>query len=52
MWLDEIGGQLRWSFFRLLRMGMRGRLLKSWCVMEGAIQALFYRPREGERGHE
>jgi hypothetical protein len=25
------------------------RLLESWCVMKGAIQASFYRPREGER---
>jgi hypothetical protein len=28
---------------------MRGRLLESWCVMEGAVHASFYRPREGER---
>jgi hypothetical protein len=49
MWLDEIGRQMRWSFFGLLGMRMRGRLLESWCVMKGDIQASFYRPREGER---
>jgi hypothetical protein len=49
MWLDEIGRQMRWSFFRLLGMRMRGRLVEIWCVMEGAGQASFYRPREGER---
>jgi hypothetical protein len=37
MWLDEIGRQMRWSFFGLLGMRMRGRLLESWCVMEGAV---------------
>jgi hypothetical protein len=52
MWLDEIGRQSGWSFFGLLGMRMRGVLLESWCVMEGAVQASFYRPREGERRHE
>jgi hypothetical protein len=52
MWLDEIGRQRGWSFFGLLGMRMRGILLESWCVMEGVVQASFYRPREGERGHE
>jgi hypothetical protein len=27
-------------------------LLESWCVAEWGVQASFYRPREGERGHE
>jgi hypothetical protein len=52
MWRDEIGRQRKWSFFGLLGMRMRGRLLESWCVVEGAIQASFYWPREGERRHE
>jgi hypothetical protein len=52
MWLDEIGRQSGWSFFGLLGMRMRGILLESWCVMEGAVQASFYRPREGGRRHE
>jgi hypothetical protein len=49
MWLDEIGRQIGWRFFGLLGMRMRGILLESWCVMEGAVQASYYRPREGER---
>jgi hypothetical protein len=49
MWLDEIGRQRGWSFFGLLGMTMRGILLESWCVMEGVVQASFYRPREGGR---
>jgi hypothetical protein len=52
MWRDEIGRQRKWSFFGLLGMRMRGRLLESWCVVEGAIQDSFYWPREGERRHE
>jgi hypothetical protein len=24
-------------------------MLESWCVVEGGVQASFYRPREGER---
>jgi hypothetical protein len=52
MWLDKIGRQMRWSFFGLLEIRMRGRLLENWCVTEGAVQASLYRPREGERGHE
>jgi hypothetical protein len=40
------------SFFGLLGMEMRGRMLESWCVVEGGVQPSFYRPREGERGHE
>jgi hypothetical protein len=52
MWLDEIGRQSGWNFFRLLGMRMRGILLESWCVVEWGVQASFYRPREGERGHE
>jgi hypothetical protein len=52
MWLDEIGRHSGWSFFGLLGMRMRGILLESWCVMEGAVQASFYRPRKGERRHE
>jgi hypothetical protein len=51
MWLDEIGRQMRWSFFGLLGMRMRERFLESWSVMEGAVQASFYRRREGERRH-
>jgi hypothetical protein len=51
MWLDKIG-RLSWSFFGLLGMRMRGILLESWCVMEGAVHASFYIPRERERGHE
>jgi hypothetical protein len=52
MWLDEISRQMRWSFFGLLEMRMREILLESWCVMEGTVQATFYRPREGERRYE
>jgi hypothetical protein len=52
MRLDEIGRQRGWSFFGLLGMRMRRILLESWSVMEGAVQASFYRPREGERRHE
>jgi hypothetical protein len=52
MWLDEIGRKSGWSFFGLLGMRMRGIMLESWCVMEGVIQASFYRPRERERRHE
>jgi hypothetical protein len=52
MWLDEIGRQSGWSFFGVLGMRMRGILLESWCVMEGAVQASIYRPREEERRHE
>jgi hypothetical protein len=52
MWLDEIGRQSGWSFFALLGIRMRGILLERWCVMEGAVHASFYRPREGERRHE
>jgi hypothetical protein len=52
MWLDEIGRPSGWSFFGVLGMRMRGILLESWCVMEGAVQASIYRPREEERRHE
>jgi hypothetical protein len=52
MWLDEMGRQSGWSFFGLSGMRMREILLESWCVMEGAVQTSFYRPREGERRHE
>jgi hypothetical protein len=52
MWLDEIDRQRRWSFFGLLGMRMRGRLLQHWCVVERGVQATFYRPTVGERGHE
>jgi hypothetical protein len=52
MWLDEIGRQRRWSFFGLLGMRMRGRLLESLCVVKRGVHTSFYRPREGERGHE
>jgi hypothetical protein len=48
----ELSGRGRENFFGLLGMRMRGRMLESWCVMEGALQASFYRPREGERRHE
>jgi hypothetical protein len=41
VWLDEIGRQSGWSFFRLLGMIMREILLESWCVMEGPVQASF-----------
>jgi hypothetical protein len=44
--------QSGWSFFGLLEMRMRGTLLESWCVVEWGVHASFYRPREGERGHE
>jgi hypothetical protein len=50
--LDRTGRQSGWSFFGLLGMRMRGILLESWCVVEWGVQASFYRPREGERGHE
>jgi hypothetical protein len=49
MWLDEIGRQIGWRFFGLLGMRMRGILLERWCVMEGAVQASYYRPTERER---
>jgi hypothetical protein len=52
MWLDRTGRQCRWSFCGLLGMGMRRKRLESWCVVEGGVQASFYRSREGERGHE
>jgi hypothetical protein len=50
--LDRTGRQSGWSFFGLLGMRMREILLESWCVVEWGVQASFYRPREGERGHE
>jgi hypothetical protein len=28
------------------------RMLGSWCGVVGDVHASFYRPREGERGHE
>jgi hypothetical protein len=48
----ELAGRGRENFFGLLGMGMRGRVLESWCVVKGAVQASFYRPRKRERGHE
>jgi hypothetical protein len=37
------------SFIGLLGVGMNGRMLESWCVVEAGVQTSFYRPREGER---
>jgi hypothetical protein len=43
MWLDETGRQKSGSFFGLLGMGMRRRILESWCVVEGGVQTFFYK---------
>jgi hypothetical protein len=55
MWLDEIGRQMRWSFFGQLGMRMRGRLLESWCVVERVSMPPFIgqgREREDVNKHE
>jgi hypothetical protein len=41
MWVDKIGRQRRGSFFGLLGMRMRERMLESWCVVEGVSMPPF-----------
>jgi hypothetical protein len=50
--LDRTGRQRKIEFIWTVGDENERILLESWCVAEWGVQASFYRPREGERGHE